>query len=61
MVNQLRSTMQVAGPIAAAVVPAVMAGVRAWKGAMHEDPPPGAPEERPAPESSPHERKEASG
>jgi hypothetical protein len=61
MVNQLRGTMQVAGPIAAAVVPAVMAGVRAWKGAMQEDPSPGAPEEHPAPESSPHERKEASG
>jgi hypothetical protein len=61
MVNQLRSTLQVAGPIAAAVVPAVMAGVRAWKGAMQEDPSPGAPEEHPAPESSPHERKEASG
>ena len=61
MVNQLRGTMQVAGPIAAAVVPAVMAGVRAWKGAMQEDPSPGAPEEHPAPESSPHERKEAEG
>jgi hypothetical protein len=61
MVNQLRGTMQVAGPIAAAVVPAVMAGVRAWKGAMEADPPPAAAEDRPAPESSPHERKEASG
>jgi hypothetical protein len=64
MVNQLRGTMQVAGPVAAAVVPAVMAAVRAWKGAMHEDPPPGAPEDPPAPESSPqekHERKEAAG
>jgi hypothetical protein len=56
MVNQLRGTMQVAGPIAAAVVPAVMAGVRAWKGAMHEDPSPDTPEDHPAPESSPHER-----
>jgi len=64
LVNQLRGTMQVAGPVAAAVVPAVMAAVRAWKGAMHEDPSPEAPEDRPAPESSPrekHERKEAAG
>jgi predicted Holliday junction resolvase-like endonuclease len=61
MVNQIRGTMQVAGPIAAAVVPAVMAGVRAWKGAMQEDPPPAQPEEGPAPESSPHERKETTG
>ncbi len=64
LVNQLRGTLQVAGPVAAAVVPAVMAAVRAWKGAMHEDPSPEAPEEPPAPESSPrekHERKEAAG
>ena len=61
MVNQLRGTMQIAGPMAAAVVPAVVAAVRAWKGAMDEDPSPEAPEERPAPESSPHERKEAAG
>jgi hypothetical protein len=61
MVNQIRGTMQVAGPIAAAVVPAVMAGVRAWKGAMQEDPSPDAPEEGPAPESFPHERKETTG
>jgi predicted Holliday junction resolvase-like endonuclease len=61
MVNQLRGTMQIAGPVAAAVVPAVVSAVRAWKGAMESDPPPGAPEERPAPESSPHERKEAAG
>jgi hypothetical protein len=61
MVNQLRGTMQVAGPIAAAVVPAVVAAVRSWKGAMDADPPPTAPEDTPAPESSPHERKEAEG
>jgi predicted Holliday junction resolvase-like endonuclease len=61
MVNQIRGTMQVAGPIAAAVVPAVMAGVRAWKGAMQEDPSPDAPEEGPAPGSFPHERKESTG
>lgn len=61
MVNQIRSTMQVAGPVAAAVVPAVVAAVRAWKGAMVPDPSPEAPEEQPAPESSPHERKEAAG
>ncbi len=61
MVNQLRGTMQVAGPIAAAVVPAVMAGVRAWKGAMAEDPPPAAPEDPPVRQGSPHERKEATG
>jgi hypothetical protein len=61
MVNQLRGTMQVAGPIAAAVVPAVVAAVRSWKGAMDADPPPAAPEDPPAPESSPHERKEAEG
>ena len=61
MVNQIRGTMQVAGPIAAAVVPAVMAGVRAWKGAMQEDPPPAEPEEGTATESFPHERKETTG
>jgi hypothetical protein len=61
MVNQLRGTMQVAGPIAAAVVPAVVAAVRSWKGAMEADPPPAASEHPPAPESSPHERKEAEG
>ena len=61
MVNQLRGTMQVAGPVAAAVVPAVVAAVRAWKGSMHPDPSSDAPEEQPAPESSPQERKEAAG
>lgn len=61
MINQLHGTMQVVGPVAAAVVPAVVAAVRAWKGAKDTDPPPSAPEDRPAPESSPHERKEAEG
>ena len=61
MVNQLRGTMQVAGPVAAAVVTAVMAAVRAWKGAMDPDPSPPAPEEQPAPASSTRERKEATG
>lgn len=61
MVNQLRSTMQIAGPVAAAVVPAAMAAVRAWKGAMESDPPPAAPEEPPAHGHHPHERKEAEG
>ena len=61
MVNQLRSTMQIAGPVAAAVVPAAMAAVRAWKGAMEPDPSPAAPEEPPAHEHHPHERKEAEG
>jgi hypothetical protein len=58
LMKQLHGTLQVAGPVAAAVVPAVMAAVRAWKGAMHEDPSPGAPEEHPAPESSPREKHE---
>ena len=48
MVNQLRGTMQVAGPVAAAVVPAVIAAVRAWKGGMEPDPPSPTPEEQPA-------------
>ncbi len=64
MVNQLRGVVNVAGPVAAAVVPAVMAAVKAWKGSMEADPPHPAPEEHPAPESSPrakHERKEAAG
>lgn len=61
MVNQFRGTMQVAGPVAAAVVPAVVAAVRAWKGSMHPDPSSETPDEQPAPESSPHERKEAAG
>jgi len=61
MMNQLRGTMQIAGPVAAAVVPAVAAAVRAWRGAADADPPAGAPDDRPAPESSPHERKEAEG
>lgn len=58
MVSQFRGTMQVAGPVAAAVVPAVMAAVRAWKGAMQEDPSPEAPESSPREK---HERKEAAG
>ena len=60
MMNQLRGTMQIAGPVAAAVVPAVAAAVRAWRGANEADPP-ASPDDRPAPESSPHERKEAEG
>ena len=61
MVNQLRSTMQIAGPVAAAIVPAAMAAVRAWKGSMESDPPPAAPEEAPAHAHHPHKRKEAEG
>jgi phosphopantothenate synthetase len=52
MLNQMRGTMQIAGTVSAAVVPAVAAAVKAWKAAMDE----------PAtPESSPHESKEATG
>jgi len=61
LVNQMRGAMQIAGPVAAAVVPAVVAAVRAWKGGMEADPPPAAPEHGPAHEGSPHERKEAEG
>ncbi len=63
LVNQVRGTAAMAGPIAAAVVPAVMAGVRAWRGAMAEDPPPAAPPAEPHPHhtGSHHERKEAAG
>jgi phosphopantothenate synthetase len=61
LVNQLRGTMQVAGTVSAAVVPAAMAAVRAWKGAMHEDPPQAPPEAPAAPGGSPTERKEAAG
>ncbi|MEY2669463.1 MAG: hypothetical protein RJA59_2101 [Pseudomonadota bacterium] len=61
MVNQLRSTMQIAGPVAAAIVPAAMAAVRAWKGSMESDASPAAPEEKPAHEHHPHKRKEAEG
>jgi hypothetical protein len=61
IVNQMRGAMQVAGPVAAAVVPAVVAAVRAWKGGMEVDPPAAAPEGHPAQEGSPHERKEAAG
>jgi len=61
MLNQVRGTMQVAGTVSAAVVPAVVAAVKAWKEAMDEDPLPSTPAESAAPESSPHERKEAAG
>jgi len=53
MLNQMRGTMQIAGTVSAAVVPAVAAAVRAWKAAMEEDTSP--------PENSPHEKKEAAG
>jgi hypothetical protein len=66
IVNQMRGTLQMATNVSAAVVPAVSAAVRAWKGAMEEDPPSAAPEQAPPAasspqESSPHERKEAAG
>jgi hypothetical protein len=61
VVNQMRSTLQMAGTVSAAVVPAVVAAVRAWKGAMDEDPSPPAPAGHEAPESSPNETKEATG
>lgn len=66
IVNQMRGTLQMATSVSAAVVPAMTAAVRAWKGAMDEGPSPAAPEEAPRPgssphESSPHERKEAAG
>jgi len=61
MLNQVRGTMQVAGTVSAAVVPAVVAAVKAWKEAMDEHPLPSTPAESAAPESSPHERKEAAG
>jgi phosphoribosylcarboxyaminoimidazole (NCAIR) mutase len=66
MVNQMRGTLQMASTVSAAVVPAMTAAVRAWKGAMDEGPPSAAPEGAPLAasspqESSPHERKEAAG
>jgi hypothetical protein len=61
LVNQMRGTMQIAGNVSAAVVPAVIAAVKAWKGEMSEDPSRAAPAEPAAPESSTHQRKEASG
>jgi hypothetical protein len=61
MLNQMRGTMQVAGTVSAAVVPAVLAAVRAWKGAMDEDPTRPAPADAPAQESSPLHSKEAAG
>jgi len=59
--NQMRGTMQIAGTVSAAVVPAVAAAVKAWKAAMDEDPSQGAPAGPAAPGSSPHESKEAAG
>jgi hypothetical protein len=61
VMNQVRGTLQVAGPIAAAVVPAVAAAVKAWRGGMEEDPPVEAPEGRHAHAGSKHEGKEAAG
>ena len=61
MLNQMRGTLQMATTVSAAVVPAVAAAVRAWKGAMDEDPSRPAPAGPLAPEISPHERKEAAG
>jgi hypothetical protein len=61
LVNQMRGTMQIAGNVSAAVVPAVIAAVRAWKGEMSEDPSRAASAEPAAPESSTQQRKEASG
>ena len=61
VMNQMRSTLQVAGTVSAAVVPAVTAAVRAWKGTMHEDPSEGPPEGAAASAGSTHERKEATG
>jgi predicted Holliday junction resolvase-like endonuclease len=62
LVSQVRSTMQIAGTVSAAVVPAVAAAVRAWKGAMEdEDPSPPAPAGHGSPETSSHEEKEATG
>ena len=58
LLNQMRGTMQIAGTVSAAVVPAVTAAVRAWKGAIDQDPSPSV--ER-APEHSPQHRKEAAG
>jgi phosphoribosylcarboxyaminoimidazole (NCAIR) mutase len=60
VMNQMRGTMQMAGTVSAAVVPAVAAAVRAWKGAMEEDPSPPEPAgQQVAPASSPHQSKEA--
>lgn len=58
LLNQMRGTMQIAGTVSAAVVPAVTAAVRAWKGAIDQDPSPGVD---PGPEHSPQHRKEAAG
>ncbi len=64
VMNQVRGTLSVAGPIAAAVVPAVAAAVKAWKGGMEGDAPAVAPEGHHAHHghaSSHHDEKEARG
>ncbi len=62
VMNQVKGTLSVAAPIAAAVVPAVAAAVKAWKGGTESDPPPEAPAGHAAHgPSHPHERKEAAG
>jgi hypothetical protein len=61
VMDKMRGTMQIAGNVSAAVVPAVIAAVRAWKGEMSEDPSRAASAEPAAPESSTQQRKEASG
>ncbi len=59
VMTQVRGTLSVAGPIAAAVVPAVTAAVKAWRGGMEADPSPAA--EPHAHGQSHHEKKEAEG
>lgn len=59
VMTQVRGTLSVAGPIAAAVVPAVAAAVKAWRGGMEADSPPAA--EPHAHGHSHHEKKEAAG
>lgn len=60
LVNQMQGTLRMAGTVSAAVVPAVAAAVKAWKGSMQEDPSPGPA--GPAPDAGyPDERKEAEG
>jgi hypothetical protein len=62
VMNQVKGTLNVAAPIAAAVVPAVAAAVKAWKGGVGGDPSPEAPAGPPAHGTSHHqERKEAAG
>ena len=48
--NQMQGTLRVAGTVSAAVVPAVAAAVKAWKGTMHDDPSSGLA--GPAPEAN---------